>query len=134
MFILDAKASKNKDPTKEQEQEGTGDCSSAPNDHETRKISKDTLDTTKRDLQRLKEAEESQSITKTNIMNTNKATECKNRTTGDSDDQRTLLTSLSPNQDDLEQGEGISDISLHGPSHRGPRVLLTNHQEDPRIG
>ncbi|XP_057532797.1 uncharacterized protein LOC130810672 [Amaranthus tricolor] len=131
---VDAKASKNKDPTKEQEQEGTGDCSSAPNDHETRKISKDTLDTTKRDLQRLKEAEESQSITKTNIMNPNKATECKNRTTGDSDDQRTLLTSLSPNQDDLNQGEGISDISLHGPSHRGPRVLLTNHQEDPRIG
>ena len=89
---------------------------------------------TKGDLQRLRETEESQSISKTNIMNTNKATECKNRTTGSSDDQLTLLTLLSPVQEYLDQDEGENTISLHGPRDRGPRVVLTNHQEGPRIG
>ena len=78
--------------------------------------------------------EKDQGTTEDNTLGTGEPTECKNRVTVDSDDQLTLLTLLSPDQEYLDQDEDTNGISLHGPSHRGPRVLLTNHQEDPRIG
>ena len=126
--MFDAKASQNKDSIKEQN--STSSCSSTPIDHEISKTSKDTLDMTRRDLQRIKETKESQSISKNNIMYTNRPADYKNRTTEESDDQQTLLTLLGSDRKHLGQDDDTNDISLHGPSDRGPRVLLTNHQED----
>ena len=85
---------------------------------------------TRRDLQRIKETEESQGISKNNIMHTNRPTYYKNRTTEESDDQQTLLTLLDSDRKHLGQNEDTNDSSLHGLSDRGPRILLTNHQED----
>ena len=125
--MSDAKASQNKDSIKDQS--STSSCSSTPNDHEMSKTSNDTLDMTRRDLQRIKEVKESQSISRNNIMNTYRPTDYKNRTTEEFDDQQTLLTLLGSDRKHLGQDKETNDISLHGPSDRGPRVLLTNHQE-----
>ena len=50
--VTDAKASKSKNSTKEQN--SASKCLSTPNNHDVRKTSKDTLDMTRGDLQMLK--------------------------------------------------------------------------------
>ena len=128
----DAKASQNKDPTKAPDH--TNGYSSTPNDHGAKESNKDTLDMTKRDLQRFQEAKTSQIISKKDDEHMYKLTDYNKEATEEPSDQQTLLGRLCSDQGRQDQDEGTSGISLHGPSHRGPRVLLTNHQEGPRIG
>lgn len=97
--------------------------------HEKQRTSIDTLDMSRRDLRILKEAEESQNTTKTNNLSIRRQADNKNRTAEEPDDQQTLLSLLRSDRRHLDREEDEDVISLHGPSYRGPRVLLTIHQE-----
>ena len=124
---VDAKASSNKSLTKGM-QDASG-LTPMPIAHEKQRTSIDTLDMSRRDLRILKEAEESQNTTKTNNLSIRRQADNKNTAAEEPDGQQTLLSLLRSDRRHLDREEDENVISLHGPSYRGPRVLLTIHQE-----
>ena len=77
-------------------------------------------------------AKEVQDIIRISNQASTEQTDSKNRATELSGEQLTLVNRLSSDRDHLDRKEGWNGISLHGPSHQGPRVLLIVHQEDGR--
>ena len=127
---VDAKASSNKILTKVmQEQNSASGLASTPIAHEKQRTSNDTSHRSRRDLRILKEAKGSQHTIETSILSIRELADNNNRAIGEPDDQQTLLTLLCADRRHLDREEDGYVISLHGPSYKGPRVLLTIQQE-----
>ena len=127
---FDANASSNKTFTNSmQRQDSASGSTSTPIAHEEQRTSNDTSHTSSMDLRTFKEAEGNHHTTETSILGIRESTDSRNRATEESDDQQTLLTLLSADRRHLDHEEDWNVISPHGPSYRGPRLLLTIHQE-----
>ena len=112
-----------------QRQDSASGSTSTPIAHEEQRTSNDTSHTSSMDLRTFKEAEGNHHTTETSILGIRESTDSRNRATEESDDQQTLLTLLSADRTHLDHEEDWNVISPHGPSYRGPRLLLTIHQE-----
>ncbi|XP_057526371.1 uncharacterized protein LOC130805605 [Amaranthus tricolor] len=124
---VDANASGNSDhDNREQEQDSVPNL---PSTHKGQRISNDTSHTSNMDLRIRRETGEDHYTTEDSTMGTREPMDSRNSVTEHSDKQQTLWTLLSTNQRHLDIERDCNVISLHGPSHTGPRVLLTNHQE-----
>ena len=95
------------------------------------KTSNDTPHTSGLSQRTLNEGKEGQATTKTNLMNSREQTDSNREATAESDDQQTLLSLLSTGQEHLGPEEEGNVISLHGPRHKGPRIVVVIHQEGP---
>ena len=72
---------------------------------------------------------ESKQSSKNSIMDTKSQTDSSIRETEQSVKQQTLLSLLSSDLDHLDPDQAWDVIFAHGPSHQGPRTMLTVHVE-----
>ncbi|XP_057542577.1 uncharacterized protein LOC130821000 [Amaranthus tricolor] len=114
------------------EQDSALDLSSTPNAHITRRAPIDTPQQSVMGLKTTSKAKEAKNITRNSKQAPTGQTDSKNRATELPSEQLTLVNRLSSDRDHLDRKKGWNGISLHGPSHQGPRVLLIVHQEDSR--
>ena len=129
---VDALASSNKAYSNHTQRDSTANgLSSTPNDQVEQKTSNDTPHTSGLSQRTLNEGKEGQATTKTNLMNSREQTDSNREATAESDDQQTLLSLLSTGQEHLGPEEEGNVISLHGPRHKGPRIVVVIHQEGP---